>query len=94
MVTGDGRLVGVVSRADLLGVYDRPDADIRTELVKRVIEAEFMLESLAFTVTVESGVVGLSGHVPSEAVALSLLDVVRQVDGVLAVKDRLRYPRD
>jgi CBS-domain-containing membrane protein len=94
VVTGDGRLVGVVSRADLLGVYDRPDADIRTEIVKRVIEAEFMLESLPFTVTVESGVVGLSGHVPSEAVALSLLDVVRQVDGVLAVKDRLSYPRN
>ena len=93
VVTGDGRLVGIVSRADLLGVYDRPDADIRTEIVKQVIEAEFMLESLAFTVTVESGVVKLSGPVPSEAVALSLVDVVRQVDGVLVVEHRLSYPR-
>jgi CBS-domain-containing membrane protein len=93
VVTGDGRIVGVVSRADLLGVYDRPDADIRTEIVEQVIESEFVLDRLAFTVTVESGVVKLSGPVASKYVALSLLDAVRQVDGVLAVEDRLSYPR-
>lgn len=94
VVTGDGRLVGVVSRVDLLGVYDRPDADIRSEIVKQVIESEFALDSLALTVTVESGVVTLSGPVPSEAVALSLVDDVRQVDGVVVVRDRLEYPRN
>ena len=93
VVTGDGRIVGVVSRADLLGVYERPDADIRTEIIKEVIESEFVLESLAFSVTVAFGVVRLSGRVASKAVALSLLDAVRQVDGVLAVTDRLSYPR-
>ena len=93
VVTGDGRIVGVVSRADLLGVYDRPDADIRTEIVEQVIESEFVLDRLAFTVTVESGMVKLSGPVASKYVALSLLDAVRQVDGVLAVEDRLSYPR-
>ena len=93
VVTGDGRIVGVVSRADLLGVYDRPDAHIRTEIVEQVIESEFVLDRLAFTVTVESGVVKLSGPVASKYVALSLLDAVRQVDGVLAVEDRLSYPR-
>ena len=93
VVTGDGRIVGVVSRADLLGVYERPDADIRTEIIREVIESEFALERLAFSVTVESGVVRLSGPVASKAVALSLLDAVRQVDGVLAVTDRLSYPR-
>jgi len=93
VVTGDGRLVGVVSRADLLGVYERPDADIRAEIINEIIESEFVLERLAFTVTVESGVVRLSGPVASEAVALNLLDAVRQVDGVLAVQDHLSYPR-
>jgi CBS-domain-containing membrane protein len=93
VVTSDGRLVGVVSRVDLLGEYDRPDADIRSEIIKQVIESEFMLDRFAFAVTVESGVVTLAGPVDSEDVAVSLLAQVRRVAGVVAVRDRLRYPR-
>ena len=93
VVTSDGRLVGVVSRVDLLGEYDRPDSDIRTEVIKRVIESEFLLDRFAFTVTVESGIVTLAGPVDSEDVAVSLLAEVRRVVGVVAVRDRLRYPR-
>ena len=93
VVTADGRLAGVVSRVDLLGEYDRPDAEIRTEIIKRVIESEFVLDSLAFTVTVESGVVTLAGPVGTEDVAVSLLAEVRRVGGVVAVRDRLSYPR-
>ncbi len=93
VVTSDGRLVGVVSRVDLLGEYDRPDTDIRTEIIKRVIESEFVLDSLAFTVAVESGVVTLAGQVDSEGVAASLLAEVRQVAGVVAVRGRLSYPQ-
>ncbi len=93
VVTSAGRLVGVVSRVDLLGEYNRPDADIRTEIIKRVIESEFVLESLACTVTVESGVVTVDGPVPSEDVAVRLLAEIRRVVGVVAVRDRLSYPR-
>jgi CBS domain-containing protein len=88
-----GRLAGIVSRVDLLGVYDRPDAEIGREILEQVIEAEFVLDRLAFEVTVTAGVVTLSGPVHSEPVALSLLATVRQVDGVVAVRDRLSYPR-
>jgi CBS domain-containing protein len=93
VVTSDGRLVGVVSRVDLLGEYDRPDSDMRSEIIERVIEHEFLLDRFAFTVTVESGVVTLAGPVESEDVAVSLLAEVRRVVGVVAVRDRLRYPR-
>jgi CBS domain-containing protein len=93
VVTSDGRLVGVVSRVDLLGEYDRPDGDIRSEIIKQVIEYEFMLDRLAFAVTVEAGIVTLAGPVDSEDVAVNLLAQVRRVAGVVAVRDRLRYPR-
>ncbi|HTX84814.1 MAG TPA: CBS domain-containing protein [Streptosporangiaceae bacterium] len=87
------RLVGIVSRVDLLGVYDRPDEDIRKEILEEVIEAEFVLDRLAFGVTVAGGVVTVSGPVHSQPVALSLLAAIRRVDGVVAVRDRLSYPR-
>jgi CBS domain-containing protein len=93
VVAVGGRLVGIVSRSDVLGVYDRPDDDIRKEIEEGVIKAEFGLDSLAFTVTVTGGVVTLAGRVEREPVALSLLQAVRQVDGVVAVREQLSYPR-
>ncbi|MFY9889343.1 MAG: CBS domain-containing protein [Streptosporangiaceae bacterium] len=92
VVTAEGRLAGIVSRIDLLGVYDRPDTDIRQEVLDRIIDGEFMLDKLAFAVTVGSGVVTIRGPVDRQTVALSLLDAIRHVDGVLAVRDRLHYP--
>ena len=82
-----------MSRTDLLGVYDRPDENIRHEIACEVIGSEFMLEKLAFTVTVAAGIVTVSGPVESEAVALSLLEDIRNVAGVVAVRDRLHYPQ-
>lgn len=92
VVTEDNGLVGIVSRTDLLGVYDRPDRDIAKEILDEVIEGQFMLERLAFDVTVVSGVATIRGPVTEQSVALSLLDSVRGVDGVIAVRDRLHYP--
>ncbi len=93
VVTADGSLVGIVSRVDLLGVYDRPDSEIEAEIRKHVIADEFVLDAQAFNVTVGSGVVTISGSVDNQAVAISLLDAIRHVDGVVVVRDRLRYPQ-
>lgn len=93
VVTADGSLVGIVSRVDLLGVYDRPDSEIEAEIRKRVIAGQFVLDALAFNVTVASGVVTISGSLDSQPVAISLLAAIRQVDGVVAVRDRLSYPQ-
>jgi CBS domain-containing protein len=90
----DGRLRGIVSRADLLSVYERPDAEIRDEVIKGVLTGEFGLEELLFDVTVNSGVVTLTGPVATHAVAVSLLATIRYVEGVVAVRDRLIYPED
>lgn len=92
VVTDDSQLVGIVSRIDLLGVYDRPDREIAKEILDEVVVGEFMLERPAFEVSVVSGVATVRGPVPERFVALSLLDSIRQVDGVIAVRDRLRYP--
>jgi len=94
VVARDGKLVGIVSRVDLLGVYDRPDEEIRAEIAKQLIEEDYSLDRLAFTVDVAGGVVTVAGPVGSEAVAHSLLLALRQVDGVVAVRDRLSYRRD
>jgi CBS domain-containing protein len=91
VVTKEGRLAGIVSRTDVLGVYDRPDAEIRDEIMMQVIGEQFLLDRRAFTVTVTGGVVTLRGPVDSEDVGVSLLAAVRNVDGVIAVHEKVSY---
>jgi len=92
VVDSDGRLAGIVSRVDVLSVYERPDDRLEAEIVTGVIAGLFVLDPVCFDVTVRSGIVTITGQVESAAVALSLLGAVRGVEGVVAVRDRLSYP--
>jgi CBS domain-containing protein len=94
VVDAEGRLAGIVSRMDVLSVYERPDEQIRGEVATGVIAGRFRLDPADFEVTARSGVVTISGQAESRAVALSLLGAVRDVEGVVAVRDRLSYPPD
>jgi CBS-domain-containing membrane protein len=87
-----GRLVGIVSRVDLLGVYDRPDAEIRDEIIERVLAGEFVFDPREYEVTVDRGVVTISGEVAQHHVAISLIEAISDVAGVVDVRDRLSYP--
>jgi hypothetical protein len=41
VVDDGGRMVGIMSRGDVLGVFDRPDNDIRDEVTKKIIVGGF-----------------------------------------------------
>jgi CBS domain-containing protein len=84
-----GMLIGIVSRTDLLSVFERPDPDIRDEVVAEIINGEFGLDAAEFEVTVASGVVTLAGPLARQDTALELLARVRHAEGVVAVRDRL-----
>jgi len=89
-----GRLHGIVSRADLLSVFERPDVEIRDDVVKDVIVGEFGLDPEMFVVTVRSGVVTVTGSVDRRADALGLMGAIRHLEGVVALRDRLSYPHE
>jgi CBS domain-containing protein len=89
VVRSDGMLVGIVSRTDLLSVFERPDALIRDEVVRDAIAGEFGLNVADFDVSVVSGIVTVSGPVARQGTALSLLARIRHAEGVVAVRDRL-----
>jgi CBS-domain-containing membrane protein len=81
VVDAAGRLLGIVSRADVLAVFSRPDEEIRDEIAHRVLPEDFK-------VTVRDGIVTISGQPQSEQATRTLLDQVRHVQGVVAVRDR------
>lgn len=94
VVDGEGRLRGIVSRADLLSVYERPDHEIWDEVVKGVISGEYGLDPELFVVSVRSGIVTVTGSMGRRADALSLLGTIRYLEGVVGVRDRLSYPAE
>jgi len=91
-VDRNGHLRGIVSRADVLIVFERPDGEIWDEVVKGVLLGEFGLRPEMFVVTVRSGVVTVTGSVDERADALSVLNAIRHLEGVVALRDRLSYP--
>jgi len=88
VVGRDGELLGIVTRADLLAVYDRPDADILAE-VMTILMDEFGLSAANFQATVSSGVVTLTGIVAVQETELEVAARIRHIEGVVAVRDRL-----
>ena len=92
VVNSGGQLVGIVSRSDVLAVFDRPDEDIRTEIVDSMLLHEFLIDPRLFKVTVESGVVTMEGCPETAALGHALVRKARHVPGVVAVRDRLTYP--
>ena len=92
VVEEGGQLAGIVSRADVLSVYSRPDEEIRQEITKNVILNEFSADPGRFAVTVSSGVVTLEGHPETTASGRDLVAETWHVEGVVSVRDRLTYP--
>ena len=93
VVDEDGKLVGIVSRRDLLSVFLRPDADIIHD-VRQVLAEIPVTDPQDVIVTVRHGVVTLTGIMRPEPgdshdlVALALR-LIWDVDGVVDVVNKL-----
>lgn len=92
-VVEDGRLVGIVTRADLVRLFTRSDEeiarDIRQDVVKRLWIAPERIE-----VDVEQGEVVLRGEVDTEVEAALLEKRIPLVAGVVGVRSELSWAVD
>ena len=92
VVDRDGRLAGIVSRSDVLSVFQRGDEEIRREVTQDVIADGFFTDPGRFTVTVHNGIVTLEGAPGSAVLGMAIADQVEHLEGVVAVRDRFTYP--
>ncbi|MFD5448219.1 CBS domain-containing protein [Streptomyces sp. NPDC003470] len=88
VVGEDGRLIGVVSRSDLLRVFLRKDRAIRTEIIEETLVRTLGLPPSSLQVDVTHGHVVLSGGLPEDVSVSALEELCRRVDGVVAVEFR------
>ena len=94
VVDADERVVGIVSRRDLLQVFLRPDADIGREVSEEIIQRVFWLDRDAIRVLVVDGVVTLEGCLEQKSLVEFVVARVLEVEGVVGVDCRLSYQVD
>jgi CBS domain-containing protein len=84
-VVSDGRLVGIVSRADIVRAFTRSDGEIWEELRNHVLLREFWLSPDELNMTVEGGQVRVTGEVGTKMMAELIEALVWRVPGVVTV---------
>jgi CBS domain-containing protein len=89
-----GRLVGIVSRRDLLRPYLRPDEEIRDDVATRVIRDSLWIDPAEIDVVVDDGRVVLRGRVDRRTTAAIAVRLTQALDGVVAVQDELTWDFD
>jgi CBS-domain-containing membrane protein len=94
VVDQTGQLLGIVSRADLLKVFTRPDEAIRNEIISEVIVGDLMMNPSRFVIDVDDGVVMLEGKTERRSLIPSLVRAVHHVDGVVRVENQLSFEVD
>ncbi|MEV6579739.1 CBS domain-containing protein [Streptomyces sp. NPDC051582] len=89
VVDEEGRLVGILSRSDLIQLFLRRDHAIQAEILEDVLTRTLHLAPSAITVEVDDGLVTLSGTVPQPGLLPVVVRLCQSVDGVVDVDSRL-----
>jgi CBS domain-containing protein len=89
VIDEDGRLIGIVTRSDVLSVYRRPDEEIHREITEELLPQTCSADPANFTITVRDGIVTVEGKPGSAQLGQHLIVAIRHVEGVVAVHDQL-----
>ncbi|WP_460917097.1 BON domain-containing protein [Plantactinospora veratri] len=88
------RLMGIVTRSDLLKVHDRLDAVIRDEVTQRVLRRGLMIPAGDVRAEVDDGLVTLTGRTGRRTTAMAAVAMTAMVPGVTDVVDLISYDAD
>lgn len=89
-----GRLVGIVTRSDLLKVHLRPDVDIRRDVVEEVLRKVLAVHDGLVRVEVHDGVVTMAGELERRSSVEVAGRLAAQVSGVVEVVNNLSFEID
>ncbi len=94
VVDGSGRLIGLVTRGDLLKPFIRSDESIRQEVVEDVLAGQLGIGPGRLDVAVSDGVVTIGGTVARRSQTYAIPRLVSRLDGVVRVDARLGWEED
>ena len=94
VVDVDGRLLGIISRADIVSIFTRPDDVIEDEIREDLIRRVLFIDPGQMDVGVSRGVVTFTGVVATGNEARLLSELASRLDGVLHVESQLTWDGD
>ena len=94
VVDAGHRLVGIVSRADIVKSFVRDDASIARDVVRDVLRGALAIDPETVTVAVKDGKVTLTGTIESRSLREMLTGLVAAVPGVVSIENNLNYDLD
>ncbi|MFF5777763.1 CBS domain-containing protein [Streptomyces virginiae] len=94
VVDVEDRLVGIVTRRDLLRMFLRPDSEIRRRVTGEVLTEVLGVPTGDIDVHVVDGIVTLDGHVERRSQLTALLSLVERLDGVVTVAPQVTARTD
>lgn len=93
-VMDQGKLVGIVTRADLVRAYIRTDAELVRTIRDDVLLRILWIDPEGFEITVVNGEATISGHVERRSTAQIIEETLRMVPGVVAVNASIGWSMD
>jgi predicted transcriptional regulator len=93
-VVKDEKLVGIITRADLVRAFVRDDAEIEREIEDDVLERTLWLDRGRVEVEVEHGVVTLDGRLQTRSDVELLCRLVGRVPGVSSIESSVGWDID
>lgn len=93
-VVSHGRLIGIVTRADLVRAYARTDEELAQTIRQDVLLRILWLDPDTFDVSVLEGAAKVSGHVERRSTADMLERILRMVPGIVDASVDVTWRRD
>lgn len=94
VIDEEGRLLGVISRADIVSIFTRPDDVIEDEIREDLLRRVLLIDPDGIRIGVVNGVVTLDGEVATRNEASMLEELTNRLDGVLRVESKLTWAED
>jgi CBS domain-containing protein len=93
-VARNGHLVGIVTRADVVRAYLRPDEEIRRLVRDDIVLRTMWIAPETVDIEVSGGIVHLAGTLDRRSTVETLVGLVERLEGVVKVESSLRWQFD
>lgn len=94
VVIEDSKMVGVLSRFDILAAFTRPDDLIEDEIREDLIRRVLFVDPATVEVSVSNGIVQFVGTIGTRTEARLVEELARRLDGVVDVQNDLTWRLD